>query len=418
MNIFTDEKEISMQLLLDGSVILTNLLLITLCFFVYNNQNIQIFICDYYSIDYSTFEDGKFLCSGSDDNTIRVWDVETSKQIGLFNGHSSEINCVKFSPYHYYKNNSNVICSSSIDTTIRFWDVKCKHQLQIFYTHINWATGIEFSAFNGGRYLCSGSRDRTIHLCDVETSEALHVFNGHDECVWCVDISPLQSNGNGDNNKCNGIGVIGGNGYTICSGSWDKTVRIWDIETTKQLIVFRGHEDIVRRVKYGSNELGNTILSTSNDKSVRLWDIRSGQQIQVFNGHKNGVNAVEYSPFVVNNIEIGSSSNVICSGSWDNTIRFWDIRSNKNELYIIKGDDKEDSGILCLIFLQLKKKGKNNEQKSNNTCGVNLYMDKNRFYFISNSFILKFELFFLLSFYECLLLMKKEILLFKKKNNR
>ncbi|ETO16160.1 WD repeat-containing protein [Reticulomyxa filosa] len=86
--------------------------------------------------------------------------------------------------------------------------------------------GIEFSLFNGGRYLCSGSFDNTICLCDVETSKLLHVFNGHERGVLCVDISPLQINNNNDNNKMNNISVIGGNGYTICSGSYDNTIRI------------------------------------------------------------------------------------------------------------------------------------------------------------------------------------------------
>ncbi|ETO09199.1 G-protein beta WD-40 repeats containing protein, partial [Reticulomyxa filosa] len=168
-----------------------------------------------------------------------------------------------------------------------------------------------------------------------------------------------------NNNKSNSIGVIGGNGYTICSGSWD--IRIWDIETTEQLNVFKGHDNFICSVKYGSNELVNTILSGSRDKSVRLWDIRSGQQIQAFNGHNDWVYAVEYSPFVVKNDEIDGSSNVICSGSRDNTIRFWDIRSNKNELHMIKGD----SGIKCLKFIQLKKNEKRNENKKSD-CSYNL----------------------------------------------
>ncbi|ETO32788.1 hypothetical protein RFI_04327, partial [Reticulomyxa filosa] len=60
---------------------------------------------------------------------------------------------------------------------------------------------------------------------------------------------------------------------------------------------------------------------------------------------------------------IDGNSNVICSGSHDNTIRFWDIRSNTNELYLIKGDKKEDNGIFCLKFIVLKKKEKTKDVK-------------------------------------------------------
>ncbi|ETO36704.1 WD-40 repeat protein [Reticulomyxa filosa] len=310
-----------------------------------------------FSIDYSTFDDCQLICSGSNDQTVRVWDVDNNNQIQSFNGHSSFVHCVKFSSYHYHNNRQHVICSSSWDKTIRFWDFKYNKQLRIFKEHTSWVGGIKFSPFNGGRYLCSGSADNTIRLWDIETSKSLHVFKGHEYSVFCVDISPLQSNNKNDNNnnKMNNIRVIGGNGYTICSGSYDKTIRIWDIETAKQLNVFKGHTDFVRSVKYGSNELLNTVLSGSSDKSVRLWDIRSGQQIQMFNGHTSWVHAVEYLPFVTKNSIC--NSNVICSGSFDNTIRFCDIRSNKNELYIIKGDDA-DSSIFCLKFIVLKKKNK------------------------------------------------------------
>ncbi|ETO33007.1 WD-40 repeat-containing protein [Reticulomyxa filosa] len=321
-----------------------------------------------HSIDYSTFDNRQLLCSGSDDKKVCVWDFDNNEPIKSFDGHSDCVYCVRFSPYHYHNRRQNVICSSSFDSTIRFWDIKSSQQLQLFNKHADGICGIEFSPFNGGRYLFSGSWDKTVRLWDVETSKSLRAFNGHKEGVWCVDVSPLQS-GNGD--KSNSIGIIGGNGYTICSGSYDYTIRIWDVETTKQLIIFKGHKYSVNSVKYGSNVLGsiNTILSGSADESVRLWDIRSGQQIQVFNGHKMTVTCVEYSPFIINNC---GNSNVICSGSSDNTIRFWDIRSNKNELHAINGDDLEDNGIKCLKFMQLKKKGDSNEQTLKNDCGVQL----------------------------------------------
>ncbi|ETO05851.1 WD-40 repeat-containing protein [Reticulomyxa filosa] len=153
-----------------------------------------------------------------------------------------------------------------------------------------------------------------------------------------------------------------------------KTTTITIMKAIVLLTIFKGHENMVISVKYGSNELGNiggsnTILSGAGDKSVRLWDIRSCDQIQVFNGHTSWVNAVEYSPFVINNSEIGGSSNVVCSVSYDNTIRFWDIRSNKNELHMIKGDHIEDFGIYCLKFLELNKKGKRNNDRE---CGINM----------------------------------------------
>ncbi|ETO20014.1 WD repeat-containing protein [Reticulomyxa filosa] len=342
----------------DFDKLVVNYLLCLTSFFQYlNHTQFSTDTTILLGIDYAIFDDIQFICSGSQDTKVSVWNIDKNRQIQVFEKHSGCVNCVKFSSYHYHNNHRSVICSSSQDKTIRFWDFKDNQELQLFNGHIGGVSGIEFSSFNGCRYLCSGSFDTTIRLWDVETSKSLHVFNGHTNAVWCVDFSPLQSNYYNDDNKSNKIGLIGGNGYNICSGSGDKTIRTWDIETAKQLTVFKGHSDFIGRVKYGSNGLGiiggvNTILSGSGDKSVRLWDTRSGQQIQVFKGHISQIWSVEYLPFAIKNSEVAGPG-VICSGSMDNTIRFWDIRSNKNELYIRKGD----SGILCLKYIQLKKKG-------------------------------------------------------------
>ncbi|ETO31178.1 WD-repeat protein, partial [Reticulomyxa filosa] len=131
------------------------------------------------SIDYSTFDGGQFLCSGSDDKTIRVWDTDAAKQIKLLNGHDEYVNCVKFSLYHYYNNRRMVICSASDDKTIRFWNFETEKTMQVFTGHDKGILSIQFSSFGGGRYSCYASFDKTIRLWYVETSKSLHVFKGH-----------------------------------------------------------------------------------------------------------------------------------------------------------------------------------------------------------------------------------------------
>ncbi|ETO33157.1 hypothetical protein RFI_03951, partial [Reticulomyxa filosa] len=60
-----------------------------------------------WSIDYSTFDGNQFICSGSSDRTVRLWDVDNNKQIQSFDGHLDYVYCVKFSPYHYYNHHRN-----------------------------------------------------------------------------------------------------------------------------------------------------------------------------------------------------------------------------------------------------------------------------------------------------------------------
>ncbi|ETO36366.1 WD-40 repeat protein [Reticulomyxa filosa] len=294
-----------------------------------------------YGIDYTTFDDNQFICSGSADKKVCVFDVNNDKYNAYFDLHLGPVYCVKFSQYHYNKNKLNIVCSSSRDNTIRFWDFKNNAQIGILKNDHS-LCGIEFSSFNHGKYLCSGSFDNTIRIWDVETLNPLCVLSGHDDVVWCIAISPSNSN----------AGLVGGNGYTICSGSYDGTIRTWDIDTHKQLNVLTGHERGIRSVKYGRNNMQNTVLSGSSDRTVRLWDIRSNEQVQRFDGHKNIVWSVEYIISTINIIKCSNNLNLVCSGSEDDTIKIWDTRSNKNPLYTINNFEKERNGITSIKLVQ------------------------------------------------------------------
>ncbi|ETO06151.1 WD repeat-containing protein [Reticulomyxa filosa] len=218
-------------------------------------------------------------------------------------------------------------------------------QLNVFYGHTDVVVELNF------HHLIMVD----IYVLDHVTKQFVYGILKHPNNYISIGMSPMQSNNDNNGNKSNSIGVIGGNGYTIWA---------------------------VCSVKYGSNELLNTILSGSEDTSVRLWDIRSGKQIQIFNGHTDIIDAVEYSPFVINNIDICGNSNVICSGSQDNTICFWDIRSNKNELYMIKEKENEDDRITRLKFLPLKKKKRKIKMKKMSIMILNCVMVHTKVQFI------------------------------------
>ncbi len=64
--------------------------------------------------------DGKFLASGSDDKTVKLWSVESQKEVTTLQGHSSEVTSVAFSPDGKY------LASGSKDKTVKLWSIQSK----------------------------------------------------------------------------------------------------------------------------------------------------------------------------------------------------------------------------------------------------------------------------------------------------
>ena len=100
-------------------------------------------------------------------------------------------------------------------------------------------------------------------------------------------------------------------GSRIVSGSWDKTIRLWDLQSNAIGQPFQGHEDRVNSVAFSPD--GTRIVSGSHDKTIRLWDLQGNPIGQPFQGHESDVNSVAFSP----------DGTRIVSGSGDKTIRLW-----------------------------------------------------------------------------------------------
>ncbi|MEW6498771.1 MAG: AAA-like domain-containing protein, partial [Cyanobacteriota bacterium] len=227
---------------------------------------------------------GKYIATGSDDGSARLWDKE-GHQIAAFEGHQGGVWSVSFSP------NGEYVATGSDDGSARLWDIE-GHQIAAFEGHQRRVWSVSFSP--NGEYIVTGSSDRTARLWDKEGNQ-IATFEGHQGRVLSVSFSP--------------------NGEYIATASDDRTARLWDIEGN-QIAAFEGHQDRVNSVSFSPN--GEYVATGSDDRTARLWDIE-GHQIAAFEGHQDRVNSVSFSP----------NGEYVVTGSDDRTARLWDIEGHQ-----------------------------------------------------------------------------------------
>ncbi|MCC5627699.1 caspase family protein [Nostoc sphaeroides CHAB 2801] len=128
-------------------------------------------------------------------------------------------------------------------------------------------------------------------------------FQGHEDAVNSISFSP--------------------DGKTIASGSWDKTIKLWNIESGESQTL-SGHTDKVWRVRYSPTN-GNMIASASTDKTVRLWNAKSGEFLGELEGNTDIIIDLSFSP----------DSKKIATASFNGTIKIWDT-TTKKELEILE----------------------------------------------------------------------------------
>ena len=72
-------------------------------------------------------------------------------------------------------------------------------------------------------------------------------------------------------------------GKTLATGSWDRTVKLWDVTTGKELATLKGHTDAVSSVAFAPD--GKTLATGSVDQTVKLWDVTTGKELATLKGH-------------------------------------------------------------------------------------------------------------------------------------
>ena len=256
---------------------------------------------------YAFSSDGKTLASGSWDETIKLWDVESGKELNTLTGHSGDVNSVSFS------SDGKRLASGNSDPTIKLWDVESGNELRTLTGHSSDVRSVSFSS--DGKTLASGNDDKTIKLWDIESGKELRTLTGHSDHVYSVAFSS--------------------DGKTLASGSWDKTIKVWDVESGKELRTLTGHSSGIYSVSFSSD--GKTLASGSSGTSIKLWDVESGKELRTLTMHSHYVSSVAIS---------SDGKTIASGGSLDKTIKLWDVESGK-ELRSLTG---HSSDVLSVAF--------------------------------------------------------------------
>ena len=238
--------------------------------------------------------DGRYVVSGSNDKTIRLWEPETGRCIRTMKGHAINILSVSISSDGRYA------ISGGEGETLEFWELgtgSCKSTMR---GHTSFVNSVALTP--DGRYAVSGGIDRVLRLWEPESGRCMCTMEGHTRAVLSVALTP--------------------DGRYAISGSEDKTMRVWELETGRCVRAMKenirdGAQGYQQRYVYSVNITsdGRYAVSGSVDRRLWVWELETGRCIRTMEGHDRMVHSVALTP----------DGRYAVSGSRDNTLRLWEF---------------------------------------------------------------------------------------------
>ena len=189
----------------------------------------------------------RWLASGSADHSIRLWDVDSGRELRALHGHKNWIKSLAVN------RNGEHLASGSNDGTVKLWNVSSGREIRTFEGHAGPVEVVLFSPDD--RWIISGSTDQIIRIWDAATGREMQTLTGHTAGITALAISM--------------------DGKTLASGSADNSVKLWDTTTWSPLRTLSKHIKKITTLTFGRD--GKSLWSGSADGALTLWDTAGGR---------------------------------------------------------------------------------------------------------------------------------------------
>lgn len=229
---------------------------------------------------------GRFIASGSADNTVKIWDAERGELLRTLIGHEADVFAAAFSP------RGEILASASYDGSILLWDFESGDLRQTLRHH----QAVTALAFNSdGALLASAGRDSLIKIWDTRDWRLLRELRGHGARIHSISFSSEDN--------------------MLASCDHNGELKLWDAANGRLLATLPAHPAPARAVAFsGDNQL---LASGGDDRTIKIWRVDTGAPVRTVMGFSGNINAVAFSP----------EGAILTSASSDKTLKFWDSKT-------------------------------------------------------------------------------------------
>nr|7DCO_T Chain T, HLJ1_G0054350.mRNA.1.CDS.1 [Saccharomyces cerevisiae] len=257
--------------------------------------------------------DNEWFITGSNDTTMKVWDLATGKLKTTLAGHVMTVRDVAVSDRHPY------LFSVSEDKTVKCWDLEKNQIIRDYYGHLSGVRTVSIHPTLD--LIATAGRDSVIKLWDMRTRIPVITLVGHKGPINQVQCTPVDPQ--------------------VVSSSTDATVRLWDVVAGKTMKVLTHHKRSVRATALHPKEF--SVASACTD-DIRSWGLAEGSLLTNFESEKTGI---------INTLSI-NQDDVLFAGGDNGVLSFYDYKSGHKYQSLatreMVGSLEGERSVLCSTF--------------------------------------------------------------------